>query len=254
MADDGEHDVLAPLGLLRQHARAHAMAHWLQMQGGVDSTKLALQDVQCLKPQAPSRHADYLDKLRKGVAGQQKLLSAYGVAHVNQKAQQAKGAIEQVVSRKVVTEVGSTAQRKSLDAWDQGNLAMYTEDSLKSRSGLRNDRRVRSALQLWWQTCLGPDGDADAGVDYEHYAGMLRRIYRTMVPEFDSFDAMREIESSWYKHTNRRRHAPPLTIPGPCGLSHPWPLMTWQVRGHQRRRDALPRRLLRRHLPVTALT
>lgn len=59
-----------------------------------------------------------------------------------------------ILADDVVDEVDSQAELEHIPYWQQADKTMYEEQQVACRMNLRRDRRVRNALEPWWQTAL----------------------------------------------------------------------------------------------------
>ena len=107
---------------------------------------------------AMSGHDAYLGKLRLGV----KYVGAVESIHLRVKAAQAAQAAMRNTG--VVTEVESEEQIASLHMWEQGDVSLHSEETMRKRLALRRSRRVVEQLQSFWDACrVHRWGDEDAG-------------------------------------------------------------------------------------------
>lgn len=166
-----------------------------------------LQAVRCLMPQQSAgvksqQHANYLDILKAGVALHHRAKHARW--EVRQRHNQ-KSITRLVAAGLVVTEHCSLTPHAY---WQQGDASLYTTEMLEQRFALRFAPSVLEVLQMFWMAALrsvqqllpqGNDKGRDGALGREGYAIMMRRVYRTLLEEWDAEDAELHIASDWSK-------------------------------------------------------
>ena len=176
------------------------------------------------EPPAPTRHGQYLAKLRAGVKNMIAVSSMMREVQVKKavEAQRADAAVQGVT-----TTVADQAALKALSRWQQGDSSMYTAEMVQNRMRLRMHPKVTTGLHAFWTVALasacndegdgysedeGDRGQTDEGktgddsdwprartLTFDGYAMLLRRLYRTMVEDYDPEDAAKTVVDDWRK-------------------------------------------------------
>ena len=183
------------------------------------------------EPPAPSRHGQYLAKLRAGVKNMIVVSSMMRDMHLKATVEAQKADAKAIG---VTTTVADEAALKALSRWQQGDSSMYTADMIQSRMKLRMHPRVTQALHAFWTVAIASteeddedarsycssdeEGEAERAAQaqpnpaadhdewprartltFEGYAMLLRRLYRTMLEDYDPEDAAKTVVDDWRK-------------------------------------------------------
>ena len=96
-----------------------------------------------------------------------------------------------------VTEVSSEEELSMIPYWQQGDATMLSEEMLEKRSHLRNDTRVLTELQRWWETAQRSLPKRAGSIDKGEYVKISRRLCKAMLAEWDSQVAQALAEEDW---------------------------------------------------------
>ena len=79
--------------------------------------------------------------------------------------------------------------------WEQGDIAMHDKDVWEKRMLLRKHPAVTEQLKRW---C----GAVPIPLPFDHYMRLMVRIYKAMLPDFDTEDALFTAEEDWQDDVN----------------------------------------------------
>ena len=172
-------------------AAPEAAGRWRAAGGVIDKMlRLRLAHASCLRDVGSAGyegHRNYLRMLRMGVH-MSSLAQSEGVISGRARAATER-AKQDLFSERVVAVVDHDKRIEELDYWQQGDMSLATEEMMKRRLRLRHDRRVKGALQQFWEAALrslqyGRDNDASHfdhladELDRESYEAVFKRLYR----------------------------------------------------------------------------
>lgn len=175
-----------------------------------DTSSIVLQALTKTNEDEPSalftKHGEYLRTLRNGV---KRMVAVAAASREAQTKHAMEAHIVEAAAHGVSTSVDSADALNNLARWQQGDCSMYTANHVKSRMSLRMAPQVTDALQAFWEAALASSeaelGDTEGegewprtrALSYEGYAMLLRRLYRTMIADYDPKDAARGIAEAW---------------------------------------------------------
>eukprot|EP00966_Prymnesium_polylepis_P332354 7387861-Prymnesium_polylepis.1 len=84
--------------------------------------------------------------------------------------------------------------KETLPLWAQGDATFETEENLAARRALRWLPCVVEALDGWWRVT---DANGDGSIQRDEYLVLCKKMYKTMIEEWDAADAHACAENDW---------------------------------------------------------
>ena len=124
-------------------------------------------------------------------------------------AEGAERAARLVEAGSVVTEVATSNDLTTIAFEDQGKVSVNCEDSWTRRLALRFSPLVRDVLEAFWKAALASEylemrlADPSAStarptsIGFTNYAHLFRRVYITLIEDFDTEECEASIEEDW---------------------------------------------------------
>ena len=154
---------------------------------------------------SPGRMAALMrEKIGGVVSGQRLFLGSLLRSRMGRRSKKVPGSSAMAV----VTEADSEEAVAQLPVWQQGDESLYTEDALQARAACRTHKEVLAVLQVWWQAAqrsLQSGGDRSASeLGKERYVAMMRKIYKTMIEDYDEAEALECALEDWERDRQGR--------------------------------------------------
>ena len=109
----------------------------------------------------------------------------------------ARVAATRAANRKAIEDGRTLHDDTTAAYWQQGDLSMADEASLRERMKLRSHPRIHAALGTWWAAARSMDVDGDDHIGREEHAFIFIRVYRALLDDYCDDDAAKAIAEDW---------------------------------------------------------